>query len=56
MSHLRTLPTYTCQSCFKKAIVEVINNRSSGIGFYCRKHGEAALREFNQRAQGRHDA
>ena len=56
MSHLRTLPIYKCQTCQAKATVEVINNRSSGIGFYCQRHGVKALEEFNQRAQGRHDA
>ncbi len=56
MSHLREIPVHPCPMCSKKATVEVINNQSSGIGFYCRRHGEAALKEFNERAQGRHDA
>lgn len=49
MSHLKVIPEYTCQTCRKKATVEVINDQSSGIGFYCRKHGEIALKEFNER-------
>jgi len=47
MSHLRPIPTYTCQTCKKKATEEVINNQSSGIGFYCKRHAELALKEFN---------
>lgn len=52
MSHLRTIYVELCYVCKKKATVEVINNRSAGIGFYCRQHGDKALKEFNARARG----
>ncbi len=54
MSHLRPIPTYRCQTCQKKATEEVINNQSSGIGFYCKRHAELALKEFNDRELNRY--
>lgn len=33
--------------------VEVINNRSEGIGYYCKRHGDIALKEFNQGTAGK---
>jgi hypothetical protein len=53
VSHLSVLPTYTCRyaGCSRKATQELIDNRSSGIGFYCNQHGQQALKQFNQVAQ-----
>lgn len=46
MAHLKPIPTYKCQRCMAKAAVELINNHSSGIGYYCKTHGELALKSF----------
>jgi len=47
MSHLQPIEQYACWRCKKKrAVYELINDRSAMIGRYCRSCGIRALDDF----------
>jgi hypothetical protein len=56
-AHLRSIEPPTCMNrrCSKPSTVELRNTFNAVIGEYCRKHGNEALKDFEERYE-RHEA
>jgi hypothetical protein len=49
MAHLRNILIRKCQTCGGKATVQLYGLRNEEYGFYCKKHGETAMKGLVER-------